>query len=113
MQLAEDAGAPPHPCHVVLTSALTAANGPPLHCQVSEEGGAPYTCAALHPDGLILCTGTDAAAVRIWETRTQKARVANSINALQSVAGAWVVCLHQGDGAHRRWGRHVLVSLQC
>ena len=41
--------------------------------KVAEEGGAPYTCAALHPDGLILCTGTDAAAVRIWETRTQKA----------------------------------------
>jgi pre-mRNA-processing factor 19 len=40
--------------------------------QVAEEGSAPYTCAALHPDGLILCTGTDAAAVRIWETRTQK-----------------------------------------
>jgi pre-mRNA-processing factor 19 len=39
---------------------------------VAEEGSAPYTCAALHPDGLILCTGTDAAAVRIWETRTQK-----------------------------------------
>ncbi|GAB4816362.1 hypothetical protein N2152v2_003408 [Parachlorella kessleri] len=31
-----------------------------------------YSCAALHPDGLILCTGMEDATVRIWETRTQK-----------------------------------------
>ncbi|EFN51555.1 hypothetical protein CHLNCDRAFT_140025 [Chlorella variabilis] len=37
-----------------------------------EAAGAGYSCAALHPDGLILCTGTANAAVRIWETRTQK-----------------------------------------
>lgn len=33
-----------------------------------------YSCAALHPDGLILCTGMEDATVRIWETRTQKVR---------------------------------------
>lgn len=41
--------------------------------QVQDEAaGAAYSCAALHPDGLILCTGTEDAAVRIWETRTSK-----------------------------------------
>lgn len=41
--------------------------------QVADDGAAAgYSCAALHPDGLILCTGTADAAVRIWETRTQK-----------------------------------------
>eukprot|EP00887_Chlorella_sp_A99_P008229 scaffold12.g8229.t1 len=42
--------------------------------QVAGEGIGPggYTCAALHPDGLILGAGTADATVRIWETRTQK-----------------------------------------
>lgn len=43
--------------------------------QVGDDAaaaGGGYSCAALHPDGLILCTGTADAAVRIWETRTQK-----------------------------------------
>ncbi len=38
----------------------------------AAAAGGGYSCAALHPDGLILCTGTADAAVRIWETRTQK-----------------------------------------
>lgn len=41
--------------------------------QVADEAvGSGYSCAALHPDGLILCTGMEDATVRIWETRTQK-----------------------------------------
>lgn len=39
--------------------------------KVADEGAA-YSAAALHPDGLILSTGTEGAAVKIWETRTQK-----------------------------------------
>jgi len=31
-----------------------------------------YTAAALHPDGLILCTGTNNATMKVWETRTQQ-----------------------------------------
>ena len=48
---------------------------PSLPRQVADDAaaaGGGYSCAALHPDGLILCTGTADAAVRIWETRTQK-----------------------------------------
>lgn len=46
---------------------------PVASCQVADEAAASaYSCAALHPDGLILCTGTEDAAVRIWETRTSK-----------------------------------------
>lgn len=40
--------------------------------RVADEGGKAYASAALHPDGLILGTGTGDGAVRIWETRTQK-----------------------------------------
>jgi pre-mRNA-processing factor 19 len=41
--------------------------------QVSDESvKVGYSCAALHPDGLILCTGMEDSTVRIWETRTQK-----------------------------------------
>jgi len=42
--------------------------------RVRQEGDAPaaYTSAALHPDGLILCTGTAAATCKVWEVRTQK-----------------------------------------
>lgn len=41
--------------------------------QVADESvKVGYSCAALHPDGLILCTGMEDATVRIWETRTQK-----------------------------------------
>jgi pre-mRNA-processing factor 19 len=41
--------------------------------QVSDEAAAAgYSCAALHPDGLILATGTADAAVRIWESRAPK-----------------------------------------
>lgn len=31
-----------------------------------------YSAAALHPDGLILCTGDSGAGIQVWETRTQK-----------------------------------------
>ena len=46
----------------------------PTTLQVGEDsiGAGGYTCAALHPDGLILGAGTADATVRIWETRTQK-----------------------------------------
>ncbi|KAG2485908.1 hypothetical protein HYH03_015352 [Edaphochlamys debaryana] len=38
-----------------------------------EEGpGEPYTCVQFHPDGLILGTGTEAKAIRIWEVKQQK-----------------------------------------
>ncbi|KAK2080820.1 hypothetical protein QBZ16_000674 [Prototheca wickerhamii] len=39
---------------------------------VRDEEAAAYSTAALHPDGLILVTGTTEGAVRVWETRTQK-----------------------------------------
>ncbi|GLC42058.1 hypothetical protein PLESTB_001063500 [Pleodorina starrii] len=40
----------------------------------AEDGPAePYTCLQFHPDGLILGTGTEAKAIRIWEVRQQKA----------------------------------------
>ncbi|GLI62339.1 hypothetical protein VaNZ11_004953 [Volvox africanus] len=40
---------------------------------VDEGPGEPYTYVQFHPDGLILGTGTEAKAIRIWEVRQQKA----------------------------------------
>ncbi|KAG2434979.1 hypothetical protein HYH02_011978 [Chlamydomonas schloesseri] len=40
----------------------------------ADEGpGEPYTCLQFHPDGLILGTGTEGKAIRIWEVKAQKA----------------------------------------
>lgn len=44
---------------------------------VGQDGGDSnnaegYSSGALHPDGLILCTGGVNSTVRVWETRTQK-----------------------------------------
>jgi len=40
--------------------------------QVVEPDQSPLTCAMLHPDGLILATGTDANLIRIWDLKSQK-----------------------------------------
>lgn len=40
--------------------------------QGSDSEPEAYTSAALHPDGLILCTGGAGGSVRVWETRQQK-----------------------------------------
>jgi pre-mRNA-processing factor 19 len=37
-----------------------------------EAGAAGFSAAALHPDGLILCTGALDAGLQVWEARTQK-----------------------------------------
>jgi len=44
--------------------------------QVQEPEKSPLTCVMLHPDGLILATGTDSSEIRIWEIKSQK-NVAN------------------------------------
>jgi len=40
--------------------------------QVVEPDDSPLTCAMLHPDGLILATGTEANLIRIWDLKSQK-----------------------------------------
>jgi len=40
--------------------------------QVVEPDQSPLTCAMLHPDGVILATGTDANLIRIWDLKSQK-----------------------------------------
>jgi len=40
--------------------------------QVVEPDNQPLTCAMLHPDGLILATGTEDNLIRIWDIKTQK-----------------------------------------
>jgi pre-mRNA-processing factor 19 len=40
--------------------------------QVSEPDDSPLTCAMLHPDGMILATGTADDLVRIWDLKEQK-----------------------------------------
>jgi len=44
--------------------------------QVPEPEKSSITCVMLHPDGLILATGTDSHQVRIWDIKSQK-NVAN------------------------------------
>jgi pre-mRNA-processing factor 19 len=82
--------------------------------QVADEGAPAgaggYSCAALHPGGLILATGTaEGAAVRIWETRTQK-NVAKfdghegRIAAISFSENGWVLAVLRWQGA-LRWQR--------
>lgn len=40
--------------------------------QVKEPEEAALTCAMLHPDGLILATGTSGNLIRIWDLKSQK-----------------------------------------
>jgi len=40
--------------------------------QVMEPDESPLTCTMLHPDGLILATGTDGHLIRIWDLKSQK-----------------------------------------
>jgi len=40
--------------------------------QVTEPDESPLTCLMLHPDGLILATGTEGNLVRIWDLKSQK-----------------------------------------
>jgi len=45
--------------------------GKPL-LQVTEPDESPLTCVMLHPDGLILATGTEDNLVRVWDLKSQK-----------------------------------------
>jgi len=40
--------------------------------QVREPDDSPLTCVMLHPDGLILATGTEDNLVRVWDLKSQK-----------------------------------------
>jgi len=40
--------------------------------QVAEPSNSPLTCVMLHPDGLILATGTEDNGIRVWDLKTQK-----------------------------------------
>jgi len=40
--------------------------------QVVEPDQSPLTCSMLHPDGVILATGTDANLIRIWDLKSKK-----------------------------------------
>jgi len=40
--------------------------------QVTEPDESPLTCVMLHPDGLILATGTEDQVIRVWDLKSQK-----------------------------------------
>ncbi|KAL6768632.1 PRP19 [Auxenochlorella protothecoides x Auxenochlorella symbiontica] len=83
--------------------------------KVADEGAA-YSAAALHPDGLILSTGTEGAAVKIWETRTQK-NVANfeghtgRINSLSFSENGYYMASAATDGV-RIWDLRKLKTIR-
>ncbi|PNH07333.1 U-box domain-containing protein 72 [Tetrabaena socialis] len=62
----------------------------------ADEGpGEPYTCLQFHPDGLILGTGTEGKAIRIWEVKQQKA-----VAACEGHAGAIRCLAFSENGYH-------------
>jgi pre-mRNA-processing factor 19 len=40
--------------------------------QVNDPDDSPLTCCMLHPDGLILATGSEGNVIRIWDLKSQK-----------------------------------------
>lgn len=74
---------------------------------VHDEESTAYSAAGLHPDGLILVTGTSQGAVKVWETRTQK-RVAEFAEHTAAIAGlsfsenGYYMATAAGDGV-RLW----------
>ncbi|KXZ54344.1 hypothetical protein GPECTOR_5g426 [Gonium pectorale] len=62
----------------------------------ADEGpGEPYTCLQFHPDGLILGTGTEGKAIRIWEVKSQK-----PVAACEGHAGAIRFLAFSENGYH-------------
>lgn len=71
--------------------------------RVTPDEVTPLTCAALHPDGLILGTGNNTAGIKIWEMRTQKSVAAfegheGSINAMSFSENGYYLATAAADG---------------
>eukprot|EP00607_Mallomonas_marina_P010929 CAMPEP_0182424146 /NCGR_PEP_ID=MMETSP1167-20130531/10268_1 /TAXON_ID=2988 /ORGANISM="Mallomonas Sp, Strain CCMP3275" /LENGTH=506 /DNA_ID=CAMNT_0024603717 /DNA_START=143 /DNA_END=1660 /DNA_ORIENTATION=- len=60
---------------------------------MSEEC-TPYLCGSLHPDGVILATGTEAGVMKVWDTREQR----NVANCTEHTGG--VSCLSFSENGY-------------
>lgn len=68
---------------------------------------APYTCVRLHPDGVLLGTGTAENVCRIWEIRQATVRAA--ITGVVS----WSMVIHMGVVLYRLCTPHVPLETEA
>lgn len=83
---------------------------------VTSETTCAFNSAALHPDGLIYCTGTEDACLKIWEARNQQsvASLSGHSGAIQSLSfseNGYYLASASNDGV-KIWDLRKLKSIQ-
>lgn len=80
-----------------------------------KESNFSYSACSLHPDGLILGTGTNTGALKIWDIRDQK-NVANltnhsaTINSIAFSENGYLAATGSDDGSVKIWDLRKLTS---
>ena len=80
------------------------------------EEASVYSTAALHPDGLILCTGATDSIIKVWETRTQQSVASfeghsGSISSLAFSENGYYMASAASDGV-KIWDLRKLKSIR-
>ena len=74
----------------------------------SSEAGAAYTATEFHPDGLILATGMETGAVKVWDIKSQQSVAdltghTGAVNALAFSENGYYMASGSDDGSVKLW----------